>query len=389
MDTIVNERKQNLGEKLYLIALILGISGSLLVSTMFSWAPHAIYLTRIAVALCLVKSIFIDRYTLKQFLAYITCMGAAILSYDSARHDMLWIIPFIFAAKDIDFKKIIKIYLWTILILLLTVNVLTIMGKIPNLVFFRDGKSRISYGFNYPTVEAAHIFYFVLAYVVYKKFKLNVFQDIIVAFLGWFIISKGDARLDGYLTFVILFIVIFRKLIFKLLSKLNNFIPVILVITLIIGYIILAKNYNSMNPNEFNLNNLLSNRLYLTQEGLLRYPIKLLGNHVQMQSFVGYSGLLMTQTSWMVKNYFYIDNIFVQTLLINGLLLFVAMLLTFAYLAYREMKSENYSFVIAIVILTVAGLIEVFTIQISYNIFAVMILANTSMWLKERDGKNE
>lgn len=389
MDNVVNKRKQSIGEMLYLTALVFGISGSLLVSTMFSWAPHAIYLTRIAVVLCLVKSIFFDKYTLKQFLAYAASLGAAILSYDSARHDMLWVIPFIFAAKDVDFRKIMKVYFWTILILLLTVNILTIKGKIPNLIFFRDGKPRVSYGFNYPTIEAAHIFYFVLAYAVYKKFRLNVFQDVIIALLGCFIISKGDARLDGYLTFTILFIALFRRPIFKALDKLNNYIPAVIVVVLVIGYIILAKNYNSMNPAYFNLNNVLSNRLMLTQEGLMRYPIKLFGEHVQMQSFTGYDGLLMTQTSWMVRNYFYIDNVFVQTLLINGLLLFVAMLLTFAYLAYREMKLRNYAFVIAVVLLTVAGLIEIFSIQISYNIFAVMILANTSTWINERNTKDE
>lgn len=389
MDMIVNERKQNLGEKVYLIALVFGITGSLLVCTMFTWAPHAVYLIRIGVVLCLIKSLFFDRYTLKQLFMYLVCLGSAILSYDSARHDMLWIIPFIFAAKDVDFKKIIKVYFWTILLLLLTVNILALNGKILNLVFFRDGKPRISYGFTYPTIEAAHIFYLILAYVAYKKFNLNIFQDLIIAFLGYFIIAKGDARLDGYLTFMILFVVIFRKIIFKVLSKLNNFIPSILVITLIIGYIVLSKKYNPTSPTYFNLNNILSNRLFLTQEGLLRYPVKLFGEHVQMQGFTGYAGLIMTQTSWMIRNYFYIDNVFVQTLLINGLILFVIMLATFAYLAYREMKLKNYSFVIVIIFLTVAGLIEVFTIQISYNIFAVMVLANTTFWVKERNGKNE
>lgn len=385
MDTTVNERKQNIGEKLYLIALILGISGSLLLGTMFSWAPHAIYLIRVGMVLCFAKSLFIDRYTLKQFGAYVICLVASVLSYDAVRHEMLLIIPFIFAAKDINFKKIMKVYFVTVLVLLLVVNISALIGKIPNLVFWRDGKPRTSYGFTYPTLEAAHIFYFVLAYTVFKKFNLNLMEDIVIAITGCFIIFKTDARLDGYLTFILLFILIFKKPAFKLLNKLNNFIPVVVIITLIIGYIFLAKNYNSINPSEFNLNNILSNRLYLTQQGLLRYPIHLFGNHVQMQGFGGYAGLAMTQSSWMVKNYFYIDNIFVQTLLINGLILFIIMLATFAYLAYKEMKKKNYSFVIAIVLLTFAGLIEVFTIQISYNIFAVMVLANTNFWIKERN----
>lgn len=387
MDTIVNERKQNLGEKVYLIALVFGISGSLLLGTMFSWAPHAIYLIRIGIILCIAKSLFIDRYTLKQLGAYVICLGAAILSYDAARHDMLLIIPFIFAAKDVNFKKIMRVYFITVLALLLVVNISALMGRIPNLVFWRNGKPRTSYGFTYPTLEAAHIFYFILAYTVFKKFKLNLIEDIAIAVAGWFIISKADARLDGYLTFTLLFILIFRKPIFKLLNKINNFIPAIAVVILIIGYIFLARNYNSINPNEFNLNNILSNRLYLTQQGLLRYPICLFGNHVQMQGFGGYAGLAMTQNSWMVRNYFYIDNVFVQILLINGLILFIIMLATFTYLAYREMKLKNYSFVIAIVFLTVAGLVEVFTIQISYNIFAVMVLANTTFWIKERNEK--
>lgn len=383
MDTIVNERKKNLGEKLYLIALIFGISGSLLLGTMFSWAPHAIYLTRIGIVLCLVKSLFIDKFTPKQFWCYMICLGSAILSYDRFRHEVLLMIPFIFAAKDIDFKKILRTYFWTVLLLMLTVNVLTLIGKIPNLTFFRDGKTRVSYGFTYPTLEAAHIFYFVLAYTVYKKFKLNWIQDIIIALLGYFIIVKGDARLDGYMTFAILFVVIFKKLIFKLLSKLNNFIPAILTLTVIVGFLMLSHNYNAMNPIEFKLNSLLSNRLNLTQQGLLEYPVKLFGQHVQMQSFAGYAGLAMTQTSWLVKNYFYIDNSFAQVLLINGLVLFVIVLLVFFYNSWKFMKEEKFSFVIVLIFLAITGSIESYVLQFSYNIFAVMILANLQYWEKE------
>lgn len=383
MDNVVNKRKQSIGEMLYLTALVFGISGSLLLGTMFSWAPHATYLIRVGIILCIAKSVFIDRYTAKQFWAYIICLGTAILSYDSVRHDMLLVIPFIFAAKGVDFKKIMRTYFIVVSVLFFTVNLMAIRGKLPNLVFFRGGKPRISYGFTYPTLEAAHIFYFILVYMVYKKFKLNWIEDIIVAFSGCFIISKGDARLDGYLTFIILFISIFRKPLFKLLSKLNNFIPVILVVVLIVGYLILAKNYNSMSPAEFQLNNILSNRLALTQEGLMRYPIKLLGSHVQMQGFGGYAGLAMTQISWMARNYFYIDGFFAQTLLINGLIMFIIALLAFSYIIWKSMRNKNYSLVVAIVILVAAGLIEVFTIQISYDILAVMFLSNMDSWLKE------
>ena len=383
MDTIVNERKKNLGEKLYIAALIFGISGSLLFGTMFSWAAHSNYLIRIGMILCITKSLFIDRYTSKQFWMYVICIISAVLSFDMGRHDILLIIPFIFAAKNVDFRKIMKTYLITVLSLILIVNFLSLIGKIPNLVFFRDGKPRFSYGFTYPTMEAAHIFYFLLAYTVYKKFKLNWVEDIIIAFLGCFIISKGDARLDGYLTFVLLFIIIFRKLIFKLLSKLNSIIPVLLVLVIIVGYLFLAKNYNSMNPTEFGLNNLLSNRLYLTQQGLLRYPVNFFGNHVQMQGFGGYAGLAMAQTSWLAKNYFYIDNSFAQILLINGSILFVITVIIFAYCVWKNMKNKNYSFVIALIFLAVAGTIESFILQISFDIFALMILANTKYWEKD------
>lgn len=390
MDTIINERKQNLGEKLYIIAIILGISGALLLDTMFPWGSKAMYLVRMGLVLCFFKSIFIDRYTPMQFWAYVISFGAAILSYDPARHNMLIIIPFIFAAKDVDFKKIMKAYLITVLILVLTINLLSIVGKVPNLVFWRDGKSRISYGFSYPTIEAGHIFYFLLIYTVFKKFKLNWLEDIIIAFAGWFIISKGDARLDGYLTFALLFIVIFRKLIFKLLSKLNNFIPAILVIFLVIGYLLLAKNFDSMNPKEFALNQVLSNRLYLTQQGLARYPLNLFGHHVEMHGFGGYSGLAIVQTGWMARNYFFIDSGFVQVLLINGIVLFTIMMITIVYLSWKNMKIKNYSIVIAIVFLTISGLIEGFALDLPYDILIVIVLANTSNWVKgENNSKRE
>lgn len=166
--------------------------------------------------------------------------------------------------------------------MLLVVSISALIGKIPNLFFWRDGEPRTLYGFTYPTLEAARIFYFVLAYTAFKKFNLNLMEDIVIAITGCFIIFKTDVRLDGYLTSILLFILIFKKPAFKLLNKLNNFIPVVVIVTLIIGYIFLAKNYNSINPSEFNLNNILSNRLYLTQQGLLRYSIHLFGNHVQM-----------------------------------------------------------------------------------------------------------
>lgn len=385
MNIVAGKRKRSLGEYIYIIALALGIAGSLLLGTMSPWASHAMYLVRAGIILCIIKTIFIDRFTASELGTYAVCLGLAVLSYDSVRHGMLLVIPFIFGAKDVDFKKIMKTYLVTVVLLLLMINALALFRKIPNLVFFRDGKPRNSYGFTYPTLEAAHIFYLLLAYAVYKKFKFNLFQDFMVAVLGYFIISRCDARLDAYLTFALLFVIICRKLLFKVMSKLNDYVPAIVVIILVVGYLLLAKNYNPMSSTYFHLNTLLSNRLSLTQQGLMRYPVKLFGNHVQMQGFGGYAGQAMAQTSWMARNYFYIDNSFAQILLINGSVLFIITLAVCTYVAWKNMKIKNYSFVLAIMFLIISGSIEAFLIQLSYNIFIVVILANTQYWERKKD----
>ena len=93
----------------------------------------------------------------------------------------------------------------------------------------------------------------------------------------------------------------------------------------------------------------------------------------------------MAQTSWMARNYFYIDNSFAQILLINGSVLFIITLAVCTYVAWKNMKIKNYSFVLAIMFLIISGSIEAFLIQLSYNIFIVVILANTQYWERKKD----
>ena len=121
----------------------------------------------------LVKAVFLDNYSVNTILVSILFLFIALFSfYFSSEQVMLVILFMIFSCKGIEYRKILKLFLYVEIPLLLVTIVFSKLGIIENLVYNRDENTiRQSLGVVYPTDFAAHVYFIMLAYIIYLSFK--------------------------------------------------------------------------------------------------------------------------------------------------------------------------------------------------------------------------
>lgn len=107
---------------------------------------------------------------------------------------------FVLGARNVDFKRIIKIYFYVGMLLLAFVVISAMGGLIRNLVYRRDMTNivRQSFGIAYPTDFAAHVLYLILAYAYLKFGKIKWYDYAVFLAVAVFLVKFSDARLSAY-----------------------------------------------------------------------------------------------------------------------------------------------------------------------------------------------
>src|SRR5699024_11104400 len=176
--------------------------------------PYRIML--VAIALAVIKILFYNRISNWQELTIEILVGLllAVTAINSQTMDLLYYYIMILAAKDLDFKQILKVFIYIEVFMLLFSAFSVYMGWILEVVNMRTGNAgiRLSLGSVYPTDLAAIIFYISLAYVTLKKFKLK-FPD--------YIYFETDTKVDTLLILLLIVISAFCNTVTKLLYRIG------------------------------------------------------------------------------------------------------------------------------------------------------------------------
>ena len=81
----------------------------------------------------------------------------------------------IIGAKEIDYKKILKVYLGVQIPLTIITLIAGQLGIIENLTYYRGEQVRMAFGFVYPTNFASHLMFMIAAWIA-KRDKMHVFR---------------------------------------------------------------------------------------------------------------------------------------------------------------------------------------------------------------------
>lgn len=365
------------GEVLFFLGYIIYLGKFVWASTMFPF-PAIINKLCLLLSIMLIglKIILFDRYRFSTLLGIAAIILCSCTVFFSTRYTnaIFWIF-LVMGSKDLDMRKMLKIYLVVTGSIVFLAVCASLVGVIENLQYARTSRGvRNSFGIIYVTDFAAYIFYLALIYFYLKGPELRWVHIISLVAVSGIVYYFCKARVDCIC--MVLIALIFGTQIFfnhvkygfsRIKRLWNGFwyklgilsMPILAFLSIVVSF-----HYNSENPLMKALNNLLSNRLALGKQGFDKYGVSLFGKIIEMNGMGG--------TTTMPENYFFIDCSYVNILLRQGLIFLLIILFSYTLLCYKNQRDIYLLFAIALV--SINCIIAHHIIEVSYNPFAFTLL---------------
>ena len=286
----------------------------------------------------------------------------------------------ILGARGVSFEKIVKVHLSVTAAALAVTVYRALSGQIPNLVYTRGGRPRISFGVIYPTDFCAHLFFLVCCWAWLRERRITWPELGGLLLLAWFCLRFCDARNTtlclGLLAGGLAYVKLRRRLARGRAGeyRMNSAFSALLSLSAplaALGMLLLSLLYREDRPWTVALDGLMSHRLSLGRMGFDRYDgFSWCGQPVYMQGAGG--------TTVPTEEYFWLDCSYVNILLRMGVLILFFALLTMVLGGLRQRRAGSWE---RLGLLTVAALhcaIEHHLMEIAYHPFLLMILAVSS-----------
>ena len=344
-------------------------------TTMFEikWPPRFGYIFLASTALyTIAKFIWHNTYTKKEMIWAGIILFAFLMPALLTEYRFLWYTGFlIVSAKDVEFDKILKVYLVIGITIMVAAFGASQYGIIEDLVYTtqRYGKEffRHSYGIVYPTDYAAHLFFILLSVMVLFEKKMCVTTRVWISLLVATCVmmtSNAQTSMISLVVFSILCIIEYAsKKQVSFLEKISRWTPV-LCASVFLG---LTCLYDASNALLVKLNGYLSGRLAISSKGLADYTIKLFGQNIIEEG----NG----RSTEFREDYFFLDDSYIRILLEYGLILFVVVLLVFMFTSKKAVEHKRNIIVIALVAVCIHSIMEHHLIDLSYNPMMLILFA--------------
>lgn len=277
----------------------------------------------------------------------------------------------IFGAQGLSFKSIVKVH-FLISLLFCLMNIFgNYVGIIPDALFvgektdlFLEGMNRKSYGYDWCTDFASHVFYITLSYWIIKNGEFNKKEIFLITCISVFILFETGTRM----TFLMLLVLVVLSLYYRCRGKYGvpKYLWFFLVMSTPLFFslsLFLTIQYDETNI-YWNLADMVcSGRLHLGQDAIIEEGIPWLGQIYKMYG----SG-----NSLPGEYYNYIDNTYIQYLVIYGIVISFLMLISNFFICYRAYKRKDCLIALAVSLSSLFGIIT----QFHYNIgFCPLLLA--------------
>ena len=294
---------------------------------------------------------------------------------------------FVLGARNVDFKRIIKIYFYVGMLLLAFVVISAMGGLIRNLVYRRDMTNivRQSFGIAYPTDFAAHVLYLILAYAYLKFGKIKWYDYVVFLAAAGFLVKFSDARLSAYAIILAIPVLWIGQRAQKdhLLSRfIASFYWAVPIVS---AYLVIIASYFFRPSNHFlnKINNASSGRLYLGHEAISKYGFSMFGKQIVEHGWGGANGLKMSQNA--PANYFFVDSSFLRMTILYGIIMAIIILLAMTKISWESFQKGSFALASIIVIVSVSAMVEQRLLDLAYDPFLIALLANVYTKHKAED----
>ncbi|MFC6200843.1 polysaccharide biosynthesis protein [Lactiplantibacillus nangangensis] len=385
---IKNKLIQVSPEQLYLSTFVLYlISVTIKTTTFVTYYPHWLgtLVQLFTLLVMLSKLVFLDELSLNQILIDLGLVSLGIIvSLTSGVHSIIVTVLLVLEARQVEFKKIVKVYLIVIGSILISAFFSAEVGLIQNITFDTADGLRQSFGVLYTTDFAAHIFYLCCAYL-YLRARTFRLIDLVPVGCGFFIIYRYTQTMTDIMALITLVIM---YLIYVYRWQLGH----IGVFSIILRYSFLAMpifsliilhlsaTFDYRNPVYQKLNDLLSTRLALGNGAILAYGFKLFGQ--SPVNINGWGGDRVSSFNQSLGNltYFFIDSSYMNLMISYGLLFTIVVILGTSYFLYRRIKKNDYLLPGIMLAVALASAIDQHLLEITYNVFLLAYFAELPVY---------
>ena len=368
------QKVPNLGSIIYFVSFTcylfaMSLKGTMLVNFLLS-ERALFYLSIIPAFLVTLKIIFLDDHKWQDLTIFMLLeIILFAVGTNANEYQIFYLLFFIIGAKNIDIDKILQLFIWINLVVIVLSLIFALNGSVRNVMITRADSPAVRYslGAVYPTDLAARGFFMMLAYTALKRFKLNIAEYISCVALTALVYFVTDTRIDLLLMlFLLICVAVYPKL-SPLFAKIPAYLLEVVTILYTLAIILMGYFYHPGFWTLEKINSFLSGRLILEKVAFNDYNVPLLGQYIYQNGFGG---------GFKVVDYFYIDSSYVRTLMMHGIIIFALMFLLFYLLFTRFRQEKLYYWSICLLLVVLTAGIDQHMWDVSYNFVFLALFAN-------------
>ena len=284
-------------------------------------------------------------------------------------------ILFIYALRDVPFKKVAQTSLVVSMFLLLFVIISAKLGIITNYIEVSGSQVRTYLGFRYALFPSILLMNIVAIVFYLKQNKIQYWQWLLLALSVYWVYDQTDSRLTFYSSCVLLACSLLIKWFPELFSKLGHVFKVFkltfivnAIISFWVSVIYLNSSHSFINDLLFKVNRMLGGRIYLANKSLNLYGFGFLGRPVEW-----YGNGLTIEGIRNYQTYLYVDNLYVQVLQKFGLLILGLMLSVLTLTLSKVIKSRQWVLAFILIMMSFHSMIDDLNFYLHYNIFWILV----------------
>ena len=372
---------KSLPELLALVALGISLTVSILNVTFYArYIPGTVYKLAIAFSIFLlfVKEMFKRKYDYRALIG----LFATILIYfivgemTALGSEVPVSILFIYALRDVPFKKVAQTSLVVSTCLLFFIIVSAKVGIITNYIEVSESRVRSYLGFRYALFPSMLLMDIVAIVFYLKQNKIQYWKWLLLSLSVYWVYDQTDSRLTFFSSCILLACSLLMKWFPELLSKLGyvfkafklTFI-VNAIISFWVSFTYLNSGYSFINDLLFKVNHMLGGRLYLANKSLNLYGFGLLGRPVEWYG----NGLTVEGVRNYQTYYLYVDNLYVQVLQRFGLLILGLMLSVLTLTLSKIIKKRQWVLALILILMSFHSMIDDLNFYLHNNIFWILV----------------
>ena len=364
-----------------LVALGIFLTVSILNVTFYArYMPGTVYKLAIAFSIFLlfVKEMFKRKY---DYRALIGLFATILIYFIVGKMTVLGSevpvsILFIYALRDVPFKKVAQTSLVVSTCLLFFIIVSAKVGIITNYIEVSESRVRSYLGFRYALFPSMLLMDIVAIVFYLKQNKIQYWKWLLLSLSVYWVYDQTDSRLTFFSSCILLACSLLMKWFPELLSKLGyvfkafklTFI-VNAIISFWVSFTYLNSGYSFINDLLFKVNHMLGGRLYLANKSLNLYGFGLLGRPVEWYG----NGLTVEGVRNYQTYYLYVDNLYVQVLQRFGLLILGLMLSVLTLTLSKIIKKRQWVLALILILMSFHSMIDDLNFYLHNNIFWILV----------------